>query len=113
MHGPGIPPGPWDPGPLCDAAIAHPGSQSEFAPQAFQVELKKAVKDFRREWLVVVCLLATAIVVAALMAYLAISLQRHDLQQLMAQKNKLSAEVNALQEQADQARRNNGRKAPK
>ena len=113
MPGPGIPPGPWDPGPLCDAAIAHPDSQSEFAPQAFQVELKKAVRDFRREWLlVVVCLLATAIVVAALMAYLAISLQRHDLQQLATQKDKLTAEVSALQEQAE-ARRNNGRKAPK
>ena len=44
----------------------------------------------------VVCLLATAIVVAALMAYLAISLQRHNLQQLAAQKDRLSAEVNAL-----------------
>ena len=55
----------------------------------------------------VVCLLATAIVVAALMAYLAISLQRHNLQQLATQKDKLTAEVSALQEQAE-ARRNNG-----
>ena len=89
-------------------------AQAVRSANTVQVELKKAVRDFRREWLVVeVCLLATAIVVAALMAYLAISLQRHDLQQLAAQKNKLSAEVNALQEQAEQARRNNGRKAPK
>ena len=89
-------------------------TQAVCSANIVQLDLKKAVKDFRREWLlVVVCLLATAIVVAALMAYLAISLQRHDLQQQLAtQKDKLTAEVSALQEQAE-ARRNNGRKAPK
>lgn len=78
---------------------------------AVQLELKKAVKDFRREWLLVVaCLLATAIIAASLMSYLAIWIQRQDLQQLEAQKDKLTAEVNALQEQAAQGKRNNGRK---
>ena len=88
-------------------------TQAVRSANTVQLDLKKAVRDFRREWLlVVVCLLATAIVVAALMAYLAISLQRHDLQQLAAQKAQLTAEVNALQEQAE-ARRKTGRKAPK
>ena len=40
-------------------------------------------------------------------------LQTTEVAQLMAQKNNLSVEVNTLQDQAEQARRNNGRKAPK
>ena len=82
--------------------------------RAVQLELKKAVKDFRREWLwVVAALLGAVMLAASIMGYLAVVWQHDELTKVMATRDKLQAEVNALQEQAEQARRNNGRKPAK
>ena len=81
---------------------------------AVQLELKNAVEDFKRQWKwAVVFAILGMLLAAGLVTAGSVWLQTNEVAQLMAQKNKLSAEVNALQEQADQARRNNGRKAPK
>ena len=80
---------------------------------AVQLELKNAVEDFRRQWKwAVVFAILGMLLAAGLVTAGSVWLQTNEVAQLMAQKNKLSAEVNALQEQAE-ARRNNGRKAPK
>ena len=81
---------------------------------AVQLELKQAVKDFRREWkwtgvLVIMGMLAAA----ALIMAGSIWLETEKVGQLLSQKTKLTAEVGALQEQAEQAKRNNGRKPGK
>ena len=81
---------------------------------AAQIRLKQAVKDFRREWLLVVAsLLGVVIVAASIMGYLAVLWQREELGKLIAARDKLTVEVSALQEQAEQAKRNNGRKPAK
>ena len=78
-----------------------------------QLELKNAVKDFKRQWKWAVVFAVLGMLLAAgLVTAGSVWLQTSEVAQLMAQKNKLTAEVNALQEQAE-ARRNNGRKAPK
>ena len=80
---------------------------------AVQLELKKAVEDFRRQWKwAVVFAILGMLLAAGLVMVGSVWLHMNEVTQLMAQKNKLTAEVNALQEQAE-ARRNNGRKAPK
>ena len=81
---------------------------------AVQLQLGKAVKDFRRDWTWIVAFaIASLVVSAGLVAYGATWSQRSELRELEAQRDKLSAEVKALQEQAEQARRNNGRKPAK
>ena len=80
---------------------------------AVQLQLGKAVKDFRRDWLLVVAgLLASAVVAASLIAFGAMYWQRQELAKFTAERDKLTAEIKALQEQeqAEQAKRNNGRK---
>ena len=80
---------------------------------AVQLELKKAVEDFRRQWKwAVVFAILGMLLAAGLVMVGSVWLHMNEVTQLMAQKNKLTAEVNALQEQAE-ARRNNGRKAPR
>ena len=89
-------------------------AQAVKSAAAVQLELKNAVEDFRRQWKwAVVFAILGMLLAAVLVTAGSVWLQTNEVAQLMAQKNKLSAEVNALQEQADQARRNNGRKAPK
>jgi len=88
-------------------------TQAVKSAAAVQLELKKAVKDFRRQWKwAVVFAILGMLLAAGLVTAGSVWLQTNEVAQLMAQKNKLSAEVNALQQQAE-ARRNNGRKAPK
>ena len=88
-------------------------AQAAKSAAAVQLELKNAVEDFRRQWKwAVVFAILGMLLAAGLVTAGSVWLQTNEVAQLMAQKNKLSAEVNALQEQAE-ARRNNGRKAPK
>ena len=89
-------------------------AQAVKSAAAVQLELKNAVEDFRRQWKwAVVFAILGMLLAAVLVTAGSVWLQTNEVAELMAQKNKLSAEVNALQEQANQARRNNGRKAPK
>ena len=88
-------------------------TQAVKSAAAVQLELKNAVEDFRRQWKwAVVFAILGMLLAAVLVTAGSVWLQMNEVTQLMAQKNKLTAEVNALQEQAE-ARRNNGRKAPK
>ena len=81
---------------------------------AMQLELKQAVKDFRREWKwAVVLAIMGMLLSAAAITVGSIWLETEKVDQLLDQKTKLAAEVSALQEQAEQARRNNGRKPGK
>ena len=78
---------------------------------AVQIQLGAAVKDFRRKWTWVVAFaIAGMVLAAALVAYGAAWWQLRELGQLQVQRDQLRTEVNGLQEQAEQARRNNGRK---
>ena len=89
-------------------------AQAVKSAAAVQLELKNAVEDFKRQWKWAVVFAVLGMLLAAgLVTAGSVWLQMGEVTQLMAQRNKLSAEVNALQEQAEQARRNNGRKAPK
>ena len=88
-------------------------AQAVKSAAAVQLELKNAVEDFRRQWKWAVVFAVLGMLLAAVLVTAgSVWLQTNEVAQLMAQKNKLSAEVNALQEQAE-ARRNNGRKAPR
>ena len=81
---------------------------------AVQLALKKAVKDFARKWTwVAASATAGAILAAALVSWGLVWWQRQELQSLAAERDKLSAEVNALQGQADQTRRNGARRPAK
>lgn len=81
---------------------------------AAQLELRRAVKDFRKQWLwVVAVLLGTVLIVSAVMGYLAVLWQREELAKAIAARDKLTVEMNALQEQVEQGKRNNGRKPGK
>ena len=81
---------------------------------AVQLELKQAVKDFRREWkwagiLALMGMLGSA----AAITVASIWLETDRIDSLLKQEAKLTGEVSALQEQAEQAKRNNGRKPGK
>ena len=81
---------------------------------ALQLELRQAVKDFRKEWkwagtLAIMGMLGAATVITIG----SIWLETEKVDRLLDQKTKLSAEVSALQEQVEQAKRNNGRKPGK
>ena len=81
---------------------------------AVQLQLGAAVKDFQRKWAWVVAFaIGATVAAAALASYGAVFWQRQELDKLIAARDKLTVEVNALQEQAEQARRNNGRKPGK
>ena len=81
---------------------------------AVQLQLGKAVKDFRRDWTWIIAFaIASLVVSAGLVAYGATWSQRSELRELESQRDKLSAEVKELQEQAEQAKRNNVRKPGK
>ena len=72
------------------------------------------VKDFSRKWTwVAASATAGAILTAALVSWGLVWWQRKELQSLAAERDKLSAEVNALQGQADQTRRNGARRPVK
>lgn len=78
---------------------------------ALQLELTKAVTDFRREWKRSIALaIVGMIVAAALITGGSLWLETARINHLLSQETKLTAEVAALQEQAEQAKRNNGRK---
>ena len=84
------------------------------AAAAVQIQLGAAVKDFQRRWARVAALAIAAMVVsAALVAYGAVWWQLRELGELKMQRDQLRIEVGALQEQADQTKRNNGRKPGK
>ena len=81
---------------------------------AVQLELRKAVKHFGREWAWVVAFaIASLIGTAVIVAYASVWSQRSELRELEAKRDKLQAEMSTLQEQVDQAKRNNGRKPGK
>ena len=81
------------------------------AAAVVQRQLGAAVKDFRRKWAWVVAFAIAAMVLSgALVAYGAAWWQLRELSQLQAQRDQLSAEVKALQEQAEQARRSSVKK---
>ena len=81
---------------------------------AVQLELKQAVKAFRRDWKwAIATALIVLVVTAALITGGLIWVEKEKLDRLLDQKAKLTAEVSALQEQAEQAKRNNGRKPAK
>ncbi len=81
---------------------------------AVQLELKQAVKDFRREWKWSVALAMMGLILAAgLISGVSLWLEAVRIDSLLSQETKLTAEVSALQEQAEQAKRNNGRKPAK
>ena len=77
------------------------------------LDLKQAVKDFRGSGSFIAQAIIGLIVAAALITMGSIWLETEKVDQLLDQKTKLTAEVSALQEQAEQARRNNGRKPGK
>ena len=81
---------------------------------AVQIQLGAAVKDFQRKWAWVVAFAIAGLILAvALVTYGAVWWQLRELEQLEAQRDKLTTEINALQAQAEQGRRNNGRKLAK
>lgn len=81
---------------------------------AVQIQLGAAVKDFQRKWAWVAAFAIVGMVVsAALVAYGAVWWQLRELGELKVQRDQLKTEVSALQEQAEQAKRNNGRKPGK
>ena len=81
---------------------------------AVQIQLGAAVKDFQRKWAwFVASAIAGLVLAAALVTYEAVWWQLRELGQLEAQRDKLTTEINALQAQAEQGRRNNGRKPAK
>lgn len=81
---------------------------------AVQIQLGVAVKDFQRKWAWVVAFaIAGLVLAAALVAYGAVWWQLREIGQLEAQRDRLTTEINALQAQAEQGRRNNGRKPVK
>lgn len=81
---------------------------------AVQLELKQAVKDFRREWKFSVALAMLGLILAAgLIAGGSLWLEAVRIDSLLNQETKLTAEVKALQEQAEQAKRSSGRKPAK
>ena len=84
------------------------------AAAAVQIQLGAAVKDFKRKWAWVAAFaIAGMVVSAALVAYGAVWWQLRELGELKVQRDQLRTEVSALQEQAEQAKRNNGRKPGK
>ncbi len=81
---------------------------------AVQLELKQAVKDFQREWKLSIALAVMGMIMAAaLITGGSVGLETVRIEHLLNQETKLTAELSALQEQADQAKRNNGRKPAK
>ena len=74
---------------------------------AVQLELKQAVLDFRKEWKWAGTLAIMGMLGAATLITLgSIWLEMEKVDRLLTQKTQLSAEVSALQEQAEQAKRN-------
>ena len=84
---------------------------------AVQIQLGAAVKDFRRKWAwVMVFAIVSTIAAASLASYGAVYWQRQELDKMIAARDKLTVQVETLQvqvDQADQAKRNNGRKPGK
>ena len=81
---------------------------------AVRLELKQAVKDFRREWKLSIALAIGGMIVAAsLITGGSLWLETARIDHLLSQETKLTAEVAALQEQAEQARRSGGRRPAK
>lgn len=79
-----------------------------------QRQLEYAVRDFGRKWTwVVACAVAGAILATALVCYGAVWWQLRQIEQLTVQRDKLAAEVESLQGQADQARRSGARRPGK
>lgn len=77
-------------------------------------ELKRAVEEFRRKWLFLACCIAAAaIMTIVLVAYLMSSKERQEVAALTERREALTAEVNALQGQIDQAKRGAGRRPGK
>ena len=84
------------------------------AAAAVQIQLGAAVKDFQRKWAWVAAFaIGGMIVSSALVAFGAVWWQLRELGELKVQRDQLRTEVSALQEQAEQAKRNNGRKPGK
>ena len=78
---------------------------------ATQLQLRTAVKNFRREWMWATGLAVLGMIVAAALITMgSVWLETEKIAQLMEQKSKLTAEISALQEQVEQGRRNGGRK---
>jgi len=81
---------------------------------ALQAELRKAVTEFRREWKRSIALAIVGMIGAAgFITGGSIWLETARIDHLLSQETKLTAEVAALQEQVEQAKRNNGRKPGK
>lgn len=81
---------------------------------ALQLELRQAVKNFRREWKFSVALAVMGLILGAgLIAGASLWLEAVRIDSLLGQETNLKAEVRALQEQAEQAKRGTGRKPVK
>lgn len=79
-----------------------------------QLELKQAVKDFRREWKFSVGLAVMGLILAAgLISGGSLWLEAARIDSLLSQETRLTAEVKALQEQAEQAKRGKSQKPAK
>ncbi len=79
-----------------------------------QLELKKAVAHFERRWTFLAAGISLgSIVVAALLAYAGIYWQGQEIVRLGEQREKLAAEISALQNQAEQAKQITKRRGTK
>jgi len=84
------------------------------AATTVQLQLWATVREIRRKWTwMVACAVAGGVLATGLLAYGAVWWQSRELERLAGQRDQLIGEINGLQGQADQARRNGGKRPPK
>lgn len=84
------------------------------AATTVQLGLWDTVRQIRRQWTwMVVGAVAGGVLATAVLAYAAVWWQTRELERLAGQRDQLNAEINGLQGQADQARRNGGKRPSK
>lgn len=77
-------------------------------------ELKRAIEEFRRKWLIFACCIAaSAILGVVLVAYLLILKERQAVAALTEQREALTIELKVLQGQVDEAKRGGARRPVK
>jgi|GEM_PF-4457510 len=76
-----------------------------------QQQLQEASSAFSRRWtMALVWGMVAVLAVVAMVSYVAVYMQRQELEEIQAQRVKVTAELAELQGQVDQARRNGGKR---